>query len=75
MNQAMLNPCLAEEQEAILALLAFNNELENINEIIEKGFLSEFLTYEVLAKKDPSALVLMPREKFMRLVEYVNSFH
>ena len=64
-----------EEMEAVITLLAGNNKLEHINEIIEKGYFNEFITYEVLGKKYPVGLVLQPRENFMRIVEYVNTFH
>jgi len=65
-----------EEQEAVIALMASdNNKVENLKEIFEKGYFTEFIIYEILGKKYPSGLVLMPREKFMRIVEYVNAFH
>jgi len=64
-----------EEKEAVLAVLASNDKLKHINEIIEKEFFTEFILYEVAAKKSPSVLVLLPREMFMRVVEYVDTFH
>ena len=64
-----------EEQEAVVVLMAANNKFKNIEEVFEKGYFTEFITYEMLGKKYPDALVLMPREAFMRIVEYVNAFH
>jgi len=64
-----------EEKEAIMAVLASNEKLSHINDIIDKGFFTEFILYEVTAKMKPSILVLLPREMFARMVEYVNTFH
>jgi len=64
-----------EEKEAIVAALVMNDNVKHINDIIDKGFFTEFVLYEVAAKKHPSVLVLLPRETFTRVVEYVNTFH
>jgi tetratricopeptide (TPR) repeat protein len=64
-----------EEKEAIVGALLNNDRLKHINDIIDKGFFTEFILYEVAAKKHPSLLVLLPREAFMRVAEYVNAFH
>ena len=71
-NQVIVWP---EEKEAIMCALVSNDKLKDVNEIIEKQFFTEFILYEVAAKKHPSVLVLLPRDMFMRVVEYVNTFH
>jgi tetratricopeptide (TPR) repeat protein len=64
-----------EEKEAVVAGLAGNKELEHIGKIIEDGYGNQFILYELFARRFPATIVLLPREEFMRLVEYVEKYH
>jgi tetratricopeptide (TPR) repeat protein len=64
-----------EEKEAIMTLLIQKDKFPRIDEIVEKGYFQEFVLYEITARRHPSVLVLLPREDFLRVVEYVNLFH
>ena len=66
---------MLEEKEALLGALATNKKLANVSLIIEDGYVDEFIVYEVLARKVPGALVLLPPEYFDRLVRYVDTYH
>lgn len=64
-----------EEKEALAALLAHNDELPHIGAIVSDGFTDAFLLYERAAKKHPLAVLLLPREEFLRLKTYVEQYH
>jgi len=66
---------MLEEKEALVSLLAHNEKLKLINKIIEDGYVNEFIYYELLAKRAPMAIVLLPQEDFMRLAEYIEKYH
>jgi hypothetical protein len=66
---------MEEEKEALIAYLAQEHPLPILNTIVEDGFTNEFLYYEEMAPKAPSALVLLPREIFMRVVDYIDKYH
>lgn len=65
----------AEEKEALVAVLAHNDELSNIRSIVSDGFTDAFLLYERVAGKHPVAVLLLPREEFLRLKTYVVRYH
>ena len=71
----------SEEKEALLSVLVPNEDNEKnlrwtqINKIAKDGYVKEFIIYEIASRKAPLALVLLPREQFMRLVTYVNTYH
>ncbi|MDH3594735.1 MAG: tetratricopeptide repeat protein [Rhodospirillales bacterium] len=64
-----------EEREALAAVLAHNDTLGHIRSIVEDGSVEEFLWYEVVAKRSPAALLLLPRDTFMSIVTYVDRYH
>jgi tetratricopeptide (TPR) repeat protein len=71
----------SEEKEALISALASNGDngknirWTQIKQIVSDGYVNEFILYEIVGRKAPLALVLLPREQFMRLVTYVNTYH
>lgn len=43
--------------------------------IVKDGYFQQMVWYEVLSKKTPGALLLMPKDFFAGLIEYVNKYH
>lgn len=72
-KQKIIN--MAEEKEALLAVLSGPKSPQQIARIVDNGFVDEFIYYEVLGRRAPAALVLLPRDLFMRLVQYVDTYH
>ena len=72
-SKSLIN--VQEEKEALLAVLGGPKAPQQIVRIVDDGYVNEFLYYEVLAPRAPAAIVLLPRELFMRLVQYVNTYH
>lgn len=67
---------LLYEKEAAGIVANLNLEgMEKINEIIEDGYFQEMLWYEILSKKYPTAVLLLPQEFLSRLINYVNKYH
>lgn len=66
---------MPEEKEALAAEVTTNHEMKHIEKIINDGYASEFIYYELLARRAPEAIVMFPRELFMRLVDYVDTYH
>jgi len=66
---------IPEEKEALVAELGTNHEMKHIEKIIDEGYANEFIYYELLARRAPETIVLLPREIFMRLVDYVDTYH
>jgi tetratricopeptide (TPR) repeat protein len=66
---------MLEEKEALLGALATNKKLTSVSQAIEDGYVDEFIVYEVLARKSPGALVLLPPDYFDRLLRYVDTYH
>jgi tetratricopeptide (TPR) repeat protein len=64
-----------EEKEALVAYLSQDKPLPIVSTILDEGFINEFLYYEILAPKAPTAMVMFPRESFMRIVEYIDRYH
>jgi tetratricopeptide (TPR) repeat protein len=64
-----------EEKEALLAVLNDPKSPQQLSRIVDDGYVNEFLYYEVLARGHPAAIVLLPRELFMRVVHYVDTYH
>lgn len=64
----------AEEKEAIMMLLMNKDRFPRITEIVDRGFFQEFVLYEITARKHPSVLASLPRENFIRIAEYVDTF-
>ncbi len=60
---------------ALLAVLNTPKAPQQLARIVEDGFVNELLYYEVLARRAPATIVLLPRGLFMRLVQYVNTYH
>jgi tetratricopeptide (TPR) repeat protein len=70
--------CMEEEKEGLLAMYVVHGkdkEFKTLRAIIDGGYISEMIDYEIMAGKAPEAIVLMPRDSFTRLVEYVDRFH
>ncbi len=63
------------EKEALLAWLRGPKSPQQIARIVDNGFANEFISYEVLAPRAPAAIVLLPRDLFMRIVRYVDTYH
>ncbi|MBI3449975.1 MAG: tetratricopeptide repeat protein [Acidobacteria bacterium] len=64
-----------EEKEALLMLIAMKSKAADVEKVIADGYVDEFAYYEILAPQSPEAVVLMPREIFMRIVDYVDKYH
>ena len=45
------------------------------NSIIKDGYFQEMIWYEILAKKYPKSILLLPRDFFNKIIEYVNKYH
>ncbi|MDP4175336.1 MAG: hypothetical protein Q8933_15280 [Bacteroidota bacterium] len=43
--------------------------------IIKDGYFQEMVWYEVLSKRAPQAMLLIPDTFFTRIAEYVNKYH
>ena len=67
--------CFLEEKEAIGSLLAHNKKIGYIEQIIDDGFINEFILYEIVLKKSPNTLLPLQRDLFMRVVNYVDIYH
>lgn len=67
-----------EEKEGLLAQFVTtekNEKFRHLGEIIDAGYVNEMIYYEMVGRIVPEALILMPREFFDRVVEYVDRFH
>jgi hypothetical protein len=64
-----------EEKEAVIASLSDSLKSERITPIIESDYISEFIIYELAAKRAPSMMMLLPRDSFYRVAEYVDKYH
>jgi len=64
-----------EEKEALLAVLNDPKSPQQLMRIVDDGYVNEFLYYEVLARSHPAAIVMLPRDLFMRVVHYVDTYH
>lgn len=64
-----------EEKEAILSYLVMNKEEDHINNIVMEGYIIEFILYEIIAKKYPRTLLLLPKDQQEKLFDYVNKYH
>jgi len=49
--------------------------MEKVNKIIKDGYFQEMLWYEILSKKYPTAVLLLPNKFLSTIVEYVNKYH
>ena len=67
--------CFLEEKEALASLLAGKGDFKNIEKIVKDGFVNEMLLYELAAPKALQILPLLPRDSFLRVVEYVGKYH
>ncbi len=65
----------SEEKEAVTALLADSTKNLRIREIITDGYFIEFILYELAGKKWPTVLLILPRDQFRRIYEYVEKYH
>jgi tetratricopeptide (TPR) repeat protein len=66
---------MEEEKEALVAYLSQEHPLPILSTILDEGYINEFIYYEMLAPKAPTAMVMFPRESFMRIVEYIDRYH
>jgi len=66
---------LAEEAEAVMALLSANKKMTHIEKIINDGYFTEFFYYEIVSPENPLALLLLPQKQINRLQEYVQRYH
>ena len=56
-------------------MVTTNEKVKHIEKIINGGYANEFIYYELRARRAPEAVVMLPRKVFMRLVDYVDTFH
>ncbi|MFZ1684159.1 MAG: tetratricopeptide repeat protein [Candidatus Zixiibacteriota bacterium] len=63
---------LQEEREGIVASLSTNKSLAFLNPIIEKGFLDEFILYDIIGPRYPREISFMGREGILRMADYVD---
>lgn len=64
-----------EEKEALLAFMVDSVKGARVKTIAEAGYLTEFVLFEITARRYPSVMALLPRDEFYRVVDYVNKFH
>lgn len=64
-----------EEKEAIVVLLTDTTRNQRIYDIVEAGYFEEFILYELVSKKHPIILLLLPEENFWRILDYVEKYH
>lgn len=70
--------CMLAEKEALVSLLTQHDRTDSfrhIHPIIQDGFVHELIWYELIAPKVPDALLLLPNESFMRVIDYVERYH
>jgi tetratricopeptide (TPR) repeat protein len=63
---------LLEEKEAIIGALSTNKNLAFLNPIIDKGFLDEFIMYDLIGPRYPREISFLSREGILRMAEYVD---
>lgn len=63
-----------EEKEALLAYIA-GAERKDLANIIEEGYADELVLYELISRRAPSTLLILPRATFFRVAEYVQKYH
>jgi len=67
---------LAEEKEAVACALVGNDSLRTaILEKLDISDFTEFLLYEVIAKKQPEKMLLLAPQSRDRIVNYLNKYH
>jgi tetratricopeptide (TPR) repeat protein len=64
-----------EEKEALFQCMAFPEQHETLMRILNSGYASEFLYYEIMATRYPATVLMMPEPVSDRLIEYINTFH
>lgn len=67
--------CSTEEKEALLALLTRPGLFANLEKIIKDGFLKEMLLYEIVARRAPSAIIMLPPKDLSKIVTYCGRYH
>jgi tetratricopeptide (TPR) repeat protein len=70
--------CMLAEKEALVSLLTQHDGTDlfhHLHPIIQDRFVQELIWYELIAPKVPEALLLLPNESLMRIVEYVKRYH
>jgi tetratricopeptide (TPR) repeat protein len=65
---------IEKEAAGIYANLNSKN-MEKVKEIFEEGYFQEMIWYEMLSRKYPAAALLVPKEFFERILEYINKYH
>jgi len=63
---------IMEEKEALLARIPLDDRL---SAILQDRFIDEFIWYEIIGKKEPAILYVLPLKIFDRIVEYVDRYH
>jgi tetratricopeptide (TPR) repeat protein len=66
---------IEEEKEALIAYLSQEHPMEPLRKIVDDGYTDEFIYYELLAPRAPIAMVLMPRQSFNRILDYIDKYH
>ncbi len=66
---------MTEEAEAVISLIAGNKEMGHIKKIINDGYFKEFFYYEIVARENPDALLLLSDDELDRVAEYVIRYH
>jgi tetratricopeptide (TPR) repeat protein len=72
--------CPLEEKEALICTLPIMEkdslpEAEIISQIIDSGFVDEFLLYEVAGPYYPEVIAKLDKKALWRIAEYVDKFH
>jgi tetratricopeptide (TPR) repeat protein len=52
-----------------------SEEMKKLIKIAEDGYFEQAVWYEVLSRKIPTALLLMPNNVMNKLIEYINKYH
>lgn len=65
-----------EEREAILMqMVTAEKDMKRIRKFIRKGIFSEFVVYEITAKKHPAFLLTISRADLIDIANYVQKYH
>lgn len=64
-----------EKEKSCLAATLTSEKMKYISKIVEDGYFEEMVWYEVLSKKVPAGMLLLPEDFFNRIVKYINKYH
>lgn len=66
---------LYQKEAAGIAANLNLSSMSRENSIIDDGYFQEMIWYEIISKKQPMAILLVPREFLNKMIKYVNKYH